>query len=51
MATLTVADKHTVTAINSLRLNCLLNERKIIRKKNMTTSFRSLEMRRQCVER
>ena len=51
MATLTVADKHTVTAISSLRLNCLLNERKIIRRKNMTTSFRSLEMRRQCVER
>ena len=51
MATLTVADRHTVTAISSLRLNCLLNERKIIRRKNMTTSFRSLEMRRQCVER
>ncbi len=34
MATLTVADRHTVTAISRRRLNCRLNERRIIFRKN-----------------
>ena len=40
MATLTVADKHTVSAINSRRLSWRVNEREIIRMKNMSISPR-----------